>query len=85
MKVQMKFKIQGSRNGVRWPDAGGVVDLPDNEAADLCAAGIAEPADEIGVEPAKSEKPQKADPVAEPVKPEKAVAKKPEKRNRLWR
>lgn len=61
MKVQMKLKIQGSRNGIRWPEAGGVVDLPDNEGADLCAAGIAEP-------------------VAEPAKVEKAVAKKPEKR-----
>lgn len=39
----MKTKIAGSRNGVRWPEAGGVVDLPDGEAADLCAAGLAEP------------------------------------------
>lgn len=61
MKIEMKTLIQGSRNGVRWPDAGGVVDLPDNEAADLCSQGLAEP-------------------IAEPAKPEKAVAKKPEKR-----
>lgn len=61
MKIEMKLKIQGSRNGVRWPEAGGVVDLPDNEAADLCSQGLAEP-------------------IAETPKPEKAVAKKPEKR-----
>lgn len=39
----MKIKIAGSRNGVRWPAAGTTVDLPDNEAADLCAAGLASP------------------------------------------
>lgn len=43
MKVEMKIKIAGSRNGVRWPPAGEVVDLPDGEAADLCAAGLAKP------------------------------------------
>jgi hypothetical protein len=43
MKVRMKTKIAGSRNGVRWPEAGAEVDLPDGEGADLCAAGLAEP------------------------------------------
>lgn len=57
----MKTRIEGTRNAVRWPEAGGVVDLPDSEALDLVAAGLAEP-------------------VAEPVKAERAVAKKAEKR-----
>lgn len=39
----MKVKIEGSRNGVRWPGAGGVKDLPDSEAIDLLNAGLAEP------------------------------------------
>lgn len=52
MKVRMKTQITGSRNGVRWPAAGGEVDLPDNEAADLCAAGLAEPMVEDRVEKA---------------------------------
>lgn len=43
MKVRMKIRIAGSRNGVRWPEAGSIVDLPDGEGADLCAAGLAEP------------------------------------------
>ena len=43
MKVRMKTKIAGSRNGVRWPDAGEEKDLPENEALDLIAAGLAEP------------------------------------------
>ena len=53
MKVEMKIRIAGSRNGVRWPEAGGVVDLPDGEAADLCAAGLAAPV-------AEKAKPEKA-------------------------
>jgi len=51
MKVEMKIKIAGSRNGVRWPEAGSVVDLPDGEAADLCAAGLAAP---VVAEPEKA-------------------------------
>lgn len=47
MKVRMKAHITGSRNGVRWPQAGGEVTLPDNEGADLCAAGLAEPVAEV--------------------------------------
>jgi hypothetical protein len=43
MKVKMKGWISGTRNGVPWPAAGGVVDLPDPEAAKLCASGMAEP------------------------------------------
>mgnify|MGYP006058158817 FL=1 len=43
MKVRMKTQLTGTRNGVRWPAPGGEVTLPDNEGADLCAAGLAEP------------------------------------------
>lgn len=43
MKIRMKTHISGTRNGVRWPEAGAEVTLPDNEAADLCAQGLAEP------------------------------------------
>lgn len=39
----MKIYIAGTRDGVAWPPAGGVVDLPDHEAARLCANGRAEP------------------------------------------
>lgn len=39
----MKIRIAGSRNGVRWPEAGTVVDLPEGEAADLCSQGVAVP------------------------------------------
>jgi hypothetical protein len=56
VKVIMKTRIAGSRNGVRWPEAGAVVDLPDNEGADLCAAGLADPVaekDEPEKRPAK--------------------------------
>lgn len=43
MKVRMKVAISGQRNGVEWPTVGSVIDLPDDEAAGYCAAGMAEP------------------------------------------
>lgn len=52
MKVRMKVSITGTRDGVDWPPAGGEVVLPDGEAAEMCAAGLAEPV----AEPAKAEK-----------------------------
>lgn len=52
----MKIRIAGSRNGVRWPVAGTVVDLPDGEAADLCAAGLAAPVADLAPEKATPRK-----------------------------
>lgn len=43
MKVKMKIAISGTRNGEPWPRTGEKTDLPDQEAAELCAAGLAEP------------------------------------------
>lgn len=43
MKIRMKASLSGTRNGVDWPRAGETVELPDDEAAKLCAAGMAEP------------------------------------------
>jgi hypothetical protein len=43
MKVRMKLQISGNRDGVVWPPAGEVKELPDHEAARLCASGLAEP------------------------------------------
>ena len=43
MRVRMNIKIEGTRNGLRWPAPGGEVDLTDGEAADLCSLGFAEP------------------------------------------
>jgi hypothetical protein len=43
MKVKMREQITGYRNEKAWPAKGEVVDLPDEEAAKLCAAGRAEP------------------------------------------
>lgn len=41
MRVQMNTKIGGFRDGVEWPAAGGVIDVPAHEAADLIANGYA--------------------------------------------
>ena len=43
MKIRMKTQLSGTRNGVRWPLAGESKDLPEGEALDLIAAGLAEP------------------------------------------
>jgi hypothetical protein len=41
MKVKMIASITGTRNGQDWPAAGETVDLPDAEARDLVAGGLA--------------------------------------------
>jgi hypothetical protein len=56
VKVRMKIRIAGSRNGIRWPEAGEVVDLPDNEGADLCSQGLAEPVVDVKPEKATAKK-----------------------------
>lgn len=47
MRVRLKVDISGSRGGpdgpTEWPPRGSIVDLPDQEGADLCAAGMADP------------------------------------------
>ena len=43
MKVRMKGDVSGSRNGVPWPARGEVMELPDDEGAQLCASGLATP------------------------------------------
>lgn len=41
MKVKMIVSITGTRDGQDWPAAGGSIDLPDAEASELIAAGLA--------------------------------------------
>lgn len=43
MKVKMLTTLSGTRNGLRWPEPGTVVELGDQEGADLCSQGVAEP------------------------------------------
>jgi hypothetical protein len=45
MKVRMKVDVSGGRNGVEWPRRGGTVDLPKDEAVQMCRNGMAEPVD----------------------------------------
>lgn len=53
MRVCMKVTVSGTRDGEPWPAKGGIVDLPDDEAKQLLAAGMAvEPAAESDVEEA---------------------------------
>lgn len=42
MRVKMIVQLSGTRDGKPWPGRGETVDLPDEEAAAMCAAGMAE-------------------------------------------
>ncbi|MGW1440289.1 hypothetical protein ACWD7M_34215 [Streptomyces griseus] len=46
MRIRMKVGLSGTRNGVDWPPAGEVTDIPTGEAQHLVDAGIAEKADD---------------------------------------
>lgn len=43
MHVRMKVEVSGTRNGRKWPPRGAVVEVGDDEGAQLCAAGLAAP------------------------------------------
>jgi hypothetical protein len=48
MKVKMLVSISGTRDGAKWPEHGEIVDLPDAEASEYVAQGIAQPsADDV--------------------------------------
>ncbi|MFE6817094.1 hypothetical protein [Streptomyces sp. NPDC057677] len=42
MRVRMKIKISGTRDGQEWPDRGDEIDLPDDEAEQLLRYNAAE-------------------------------------------
>ena len=52
MRVVMRARISGTRNGNEWPAIGTEVDLPDAEAVDLLNAGLASAAESAPVETA---------------------------------
>ncbi|MEU9888668.1 hypothetical protein [Sphaerisporangium sp. NPDC051011] len=76
MRVRMKAKISGTRDGKDWPDPEGEIDLPEDEAAQLCNIGMAVPVDEEPAAPVDEE------PDEEPAAPEPAAAPQPDKPRR---
>lgn len=50
MRVRMRVTISGTRDGQDWPARGSVVDLPDDEAEQLVASGLAAAEDSEGDE-----------------------------------
>ncbi|MER8042714.1 hypothetical protein [Streptomyces sp. NPDC094032] len=42
MRVRMRVQISGTRDGAEWPERGGTIDLPDDEAEQLIRYGAAE-------------------------------------------
>lgn len=61
MRVTMKTRIGGFRNGQEWPAPGGHLDVPDHEARDLIAAGYAEAAPVPDIDIAKARKAELVD------------------------
>ena len=55
VKVKLKVNISGTRDGVEWPAVGGAIDLPDDEAAQMVAAGLASAVDVAPVETATAD------------------------------
>lgn len=43
MRVKLLIELSGARDGAPWPARGEEVELPDEEAALMCANGYAEP------------------------------------------
>lgn len=43
MKVELLGELSGTRDGQAWPPRGSIVELPDDEAAQLCANRMARP------------------------------------------
>lgn len=41
MRVRMKVSVSGTRDGESWPAKGGTIDLPEDEAKNLIAIGVA--------------------------------------------
>lgn len=56
MRVTMKTRIGGYRNGQEWPAPGGHIDVPDHEGRDLIAAGYAEAAEVPTIDIARARK-----------------------------
>lgn len=75
MRVKMKVQLSGTRNGKPWPSMGETLDLPAEEAAQMCASGMAETVkgETEKAVPAKAE-------TTEPVEAEVTEKPQPEKR-----
>lgn len=72
MKVKLNVGMSGTRNGEEWPPRGSVVDLPEDEAKHLVAAGLAVQVEAPVVEAA----------VAAPVVEKASVAAAPKRRGK---
>jgi hypothetical protein len=67
----MRVGISGTRNGADWPPLGGVLDVDDDEGAQLCAGGLAEPVydPDEGVRTAVAPPPEVRSELAPPAEP----------------
>lgn len=41
--MRMRVDVSGTRDGQPWPSRGSVIELPDDEGAEYCRSGMAEP------------------------------------------
>lgn len=54
MKIRLIGTMSGTRDGVDWPPRGSTFELPDDEAAQLCSNGMAEPVAELDADVEKA-------------------------------
>lgn len=59
MKIQMLVGMSGTRSGEAWPPYMGVMDVDDEEGAQLCAGGLARPVFDDKVEHAAAPEPER--------------------------
>lgn len=66
--VRMRRQLSGTRNGVHWPEPGGVVEVPDDEAATLVRHGNAARLDDEGDDTSATQEEDEpaSEPAAEP-------------------
>lgn len=74
MKVRMKVGMSGTRSGEDWPPLGGILEVDDEEGAQLCTAGLAVPVVEDETEKAVAPDAEKRDDADKRGRPRKTAA-----------
>ncbi|RSN64035.1 hypothetical protein DMH12_04495 [Streptomyces sp. WAC 04229] len=74
MRVRMKATISGTRDGKSWPERGESVDLPEAEAKQLVAAGLAEEHGDAAAEERDDDRGEET--ATDPAQPETAAGRR---------
>ncbi|MEK9524648.1 hypothetical protein MIU24_35595 [Streptomyces venezuelae] len=82
MRVRMKIKISGTRDGQEWPDRGDEIDLPEDEAEQLlrynAAEAVTETEPDTTDEDEGEQEAEETDPEPAPQEPDEETATAPD-------